>query len=72
MNTFKNKEFYLNVVLTFLVMVLIDWFIESGFTLFKGNTFYQTIENYKIPFSYLPIAFIIVYFTFKKQVNNIS
>ena len=42
MNIFKQKELYTNSILTFLVIVLIDWFMGAGFNLFKGYTFSQT------------------------------
>ena len=67
MDIFRKKELYLNAILTFLIIVLIDWFMETGFSLFKGNTFSQTIENYKIPFKYLGLTFAIVYFNLKRR-----
>jgi hypothetical protein len=56
MNIFKQKELYTNTILTFLVIVLIDWFIEAGFKLFRGYTFSQTLENYKVPFTYIGVV----------------
>ena len=67
MNIFRKKELYLNATLTFLIIVLIDWFMEGGFRLFKGDTFSQTTENYKIPFTYIGVAFAIVYYNLKKR-----
>ena len=67
MNIFRKKELYTRAILTFMIIVLIDWFLEGGFRLFKGDTFSQTIENYKIPFTYLGVSFAIVYFDLKKR-----
>jgi hypothetical protein len=67
MTIFRKKELYLDAILTFLIIVLIDWFMEIGFSLFKGDTFSQTIRNFKIPFTYLGPAFAIVYFNLKKR-----
>lgn len=67
MNIFKQKELYTNSILTFLVIVLIDWFMGTGFNLFKGYTFSQTLENYKIPYTYIGVALTIVYFNLKNK-----
>ncbi len=69
MNIFRKKELYINATLTFLIIVLIDWFMEGGFKLFKGDTFSQTLENYRIPFTYLVVTFMIVYFNLKKRIE---
>jgi len=67
MNIFKQRKLYTNTLLTFLVIVLIDLLVGAGLNLSRGSTFAQTIENYKIPYSYLGVAFTIVYINIKKQ-----
>lgn len=67
MHIFRKKEFYVRTIATFLLIVLIDWFMEGGFQLFKGNTFSQTIENDKVSFTHISIAAALVYFQLKKR-----
>jgi hypothetical protein len=67
MSVWKNPTFYLRSIAIFAVIVLIDWFIESGFQLFRGRSFSEVTENYKIPFTYLAVATAIVYSNLKKS-----
>lgn len=67
MPVWKNPTFYLRSIAIFLVIVLIDWFIESGFQLFRGRNLSEVTGNYKIPFTYLAIAAAIVYSNLKKS-----
>jgi hypothetical protein len=70
MHIFRKKEFYVRTIATFLLIVLIDWFMEGGLQLFKRNTFSQTIENDKIPITHISIAAALVYFQLKKEVSK--
>ncbi|MBC3788395.1 hypothetical protein FHK02_4949 [Spirosoma sp. LMG 31448] len=67
MSVWKNPTFYFRSIATFLVIVLIDWLIESGFQLFRGRSFSEVTDNYKIPFTYLAIAAAIVYSNLKRS-----
>ncbi|GAB3745312.1 hypothetical protein GCM10028817_00030 [Spirosoma pomorum] len=67
MSIWRNKNFYIRTLITFVVIVFIDWLIESGYKLFQGQNFTQTIEHYKIPFTYLAIAGAIVYSNLKRK-----
>lgn len=67
MSVWKNPKFYLRSLGIFVMIVLIDWFIESGFQLFRGRSFSEITDNYKIPFTYLAVAVAIVYSNLKKS-----
>ena len=67
MSVWKNPKFYLGSIAGFAVIVLIDWFIGSGFQLFRGRSFLEVTENYKIPFTYLAVATVIAYSNLKKS-----
>lgn len=67
MSVWKNKDFYIRTLVTFAVIVLLDWFIESGFKLFQGRSLGQTFEQYRIPFTYLGVAAAIVYSNLAKK-----
>lgn len=67
MSIWKNKRFYINSLITFAVIVLIDWLLASGYKLFQGQSFAQTIEYYKIPFTYLGVSAAIVYSNLAKK-----
>ena len=67
MEILKSKEFWMNGILGFLVIVFIDWFGGRGWKLFQGLSFLQTIEGYKIQFAWVAIAFTVAYYNVKKK-----
>jgi len=67
MNILKNKNFYINTFLSFAVIVVIDWLLSSGFKLFQGFTFSQTLAEYKLPISFIGVAAVVAYSNLKKQ-----
>lgn len=61
MRVWKNKKFYIQTIITFALIVLIDWLLASGYKLFEGQSFTQTTEHYKIHFTYLGVSAAIIY-----------
>ena len=67
MDVLKNKQLYINTIATFAIMLFVFWFIDSGFKLFKGDSFSQTFENYHPQYAYVGVAFVISFINLKRK-----